>query len=103
MRGRAKAQAEQRRHDQHRRLQLGDVVLCVNSDWDTAELLGALLDAQERLSRSPTQRLVARKRGEQFLHGPAEDSAPHTDEAPNGVPVIDEKEAERQLLVALNA
>lgn len=77
-------------------------MLSVDSEWDTAELLGALLDAQERLARSPTQRLAARKRGEQFLHGSAEDSAPQTEEQqPSGVPVIDEKEAERQLLAAL--
>lgn len=37
------------------------------AEWTIPEILGVLLEAHERVGRSPTLRMAARKRGEQHL------------------------------------
>ena len=67
MRARSKAKELQRRQAVRRAIEAGNAVLSVASDWTPTELTGALLDAQERMNRSATFRLAARKRGEEHL------------------------------------
>ncbi|MEO5623465.1 MAG: conjugal transfer protein TraD [Dokdonella sp.] len=63
-----KAKGEVRRADAHRKIELGGLVIAAGlKDWDCAELVGALLDAADRASHSPTVRLGLRKRGLNYL------------------------------------
>jgi hypothetical protein len=76
---------KKRRARMLRRLDLGAAVQSAGlGEWSTPELVGALLDAEERLGRSPTMRMAARQRGEQHLAvargPPATPSLPAEDE-----------------------
>ena len=54
-----------------RRIELGSAIEVAGlSDWKLAELVGALLDARDRIGASKTQRMAAQKRGEQQLGRP---------------------------------
>jgi len=57
-----------RRTDLRRRLDLGGAVLTAGcGDFVMVEVIGLLLDAKERIGNSPTMRLAARKRGQDWL------------------------------------
>lgn len=71
---RAKAHARKRARELElrRKLQLGAAVISAGlSEWDITEVRGVLLEAKERVGRSPTMRMAARKRGEQQAFGTA--------------------------------
>lgn len=64
-----KAREQIRKRDARRRWELGTAVLEAGfGEWHALEVVGVLLDAQERIGDSPTQRLAARVRAEGHLH-----------------------------------
>jgi hypothetical protein len=72
-----RAKARARRSDIQRRLQLGGAVMSAGlGDWHVNEVIGVLLDANERVGGSPTLRLGMRKRAE------AENALPGAREKP---------------------
>jgi hypothetical protein len=57
--------ANARRAQARRRTELGEAVLKAGcGDWQTMEVVGALMDAVQRYGHSPTQRLALRQRAE---------------------------------------
>lgn len=76
---RAKTHARKRARDieLRRKLQFGAAVISAGlGEWDFTEVLGVLLEAKERVGRSPTMRMAARKRGEQRATGAISSTAP---------------------------
>lgn len=66
--------AKARRAQARRRTGLGEAVLKAGcGDWETLEVVGALMDAVQRYGHSPTQRLALRQRAEAAL---SDDYAP---------------------------
>lgn len=62
-----KREATQRLNVQ-RRMELGHASFLAGvEDYTSAEVVGMLLDAKERLGHSPTQRMAMKKRGEEWL------------------------------------
>ncbi len=95
LRNRAKVKEQQRRQAEARRAQqLGEAVLAIFGDWEAAELLGALLDARERINDSSNEHMLAVCATSEFPSAPALEV---------GLPVIDQDEAEQQLLAALRS
>lgn len=100
MLARTKAKEQQRRQAVRRAIQLGESVLATADDWERSELVGALLDARERIRGSPTMRLAARKRGEQHLLG---SRPPPAAEAPPGAAVEASSGEDASPVVAVEA
>jgi len=64
----AREREEARRKEARRKYVLGGAVVAAGcGEWVPAEIVGVLLDAQDRVSNSPTMRLGLRKRGEQHM------------------------------------
>ncbi len=54
-----------------RKMAMGDAVMAAGlTEWEPAEIVGALLDAKDRIGTSPTQRMGLRQRGQQLLPRP---------------------------------
>jgi hypothetical protein len=65
-----------------RKLTMGDAVLLAGlTDWEPAEIVGALLDVKDRIGVSPTQRMGLRQRGQQLLPRPRT-TKPRRDDIP---------------------
>lgn len=70
MRATDRRRSSERRALARRRAELGDAVIKAGcGDWLSAEIVGVLLDARERIGGSNTQRLGMRKRGEAHIAG----------------------------------
>lgn len=70
---RAEHQAKQRarRNELRRRFDFGAAVLTAGcGEFAAVEVIGLLLDAKQRIGTSPTMRLAARKRGQDWLASP---------------------------------
>lgn len=63
-----RSRKKERRVRLRRRICFGTIVERAGlGEWEVAEVLGVLVEAKDRVGRSPTMRLAARKRGAQLL------------------------------------
>jgi hypothetical protein len=59
---------EAARLEQERRAVFGNAVVCAGlASFEPDEIVGLLLDAKERMGESLTQRMAARKRGQEWM------------------------------------